>query len=68
MSDNVFVSHKVYFFGSNFTPSFTRSVPIPPDLIGGDYIGDAAYRERVQTWVREMWERKDAEIDRLLKA
>ena len=44
-----------------------RSVPIPPDLVGGDYIGDAAYRERVQAWVREMWERKDAEIDGLLK-
>lgn len=43
-----------------------RSIPIPPELIGGDYIGDPAYRERVQAWVRELWSRKDAEIDRLL--
>ena len=43
-----------------------KSIPIPPELIGGDYIGDAAYRERVQAWVRELWSRKDAEIDRLL--
>jgi 1-acyl-sn-glycerol-3-phosphate acyltransferase len=43
-----------------------KSIPIPPELIGGDYIGDAAYRERVQAWVRELWSRKDDEIDRLL--
>jgi hypothetical protein len=43
-----------------------RSIPIPPDLIGGDYIGDEAYRARVQAWVREMWERKDAEVEGLM--
>ncbi len=43
-----------------------KSTPIPAELIGGDYIGDAAYRERVQAWVRELWSRKDAEIHQLL--
>jgi 1-acyl-sn-glycerol-3-phosphate acyltransferase len=43
-----------------------RSIPVPPDLIGGDYIGDEAYRERVQAWVRELWSRKDEELDRIL--
>ena len=43
-----------------------KSTPIPPELIGGDYLGDAAYRERVQAWVREIWSRKDVEIDQLL--
>jgi len=43
-----------------------RHLPLPPDLLGGDYLEDASYRERVQTWVRELWSRKDEEIGRLL--
>jgi 1-acyl-sn-glycerol-3-phosphate acyltransferase len=45
-----------------------KSIPIPPDLIGGDYVGDAAYRERVQAFVREIWIRKDAEIEQILSS
>ncbi len=43
-----------------------KTYPIPEALLGGDYLGDADYRERVQAWVREIWSRKDDEIERLL--
>ena len=43
-----------------------RHSPIPPDLLGGDYLEDASYRERVQTWLRDLWSGKDEEIGRLL--
>lgn len=39
---------------------------IPADLLGGDYSGDAAYRERFQQWLTAMWTEKDALISRLL--
>jgi len=39
---------------------------IPPDLIGGDYQKDAAFRERVQTWVNTVWGEKDETISRVL--
>jgi 1-acyl-sn-glycerol-3-phosphate acyltransferase len=45
-----------------------RHFPIPSDLLSGDYLGDAAFRERFQGWVRELWDRKDAEIEALLAA
>lgn len=35
---------------------------IPEDLRRGNYTDDEAYRERFQAWVRELWERKDAQI------
>lgn len=39
--------------------------PIPADLIGGDYSGDAAYRQRFQQWLGGLWSEKDALIDGL---
>jgi 1-acyl-sn-glycerol-3-phosphate acyltransferase len=45
-----------------------RELPIPPDLIGGDYENDAAYRERFQTWVNELWVAKQARIDMMRSA
>jgi hypothetical protein len=41
-------------------------IPIPQELLGGDYEDDPVFRERFQTWVRELWERKDTALDRLL--
>ncbi len=35
---------------------------IPENLRRGNYTDDEAYRERVQAWVRALWERKDARI------
>jgi 1-acyl-sn-glycerol-3-phosphate acyltransferase len=45
---------------------FIRELPIPRDLLAGDYENDVAYRERCQGWVMELWGEKDAMIERLL--
>lgn len=34
--------------------------PIPRDLIGGDYENDPQARVRVQRWINEIWQEKDA--------
>ncbi len=39
---------------------------LPDALRAGDYAGDAAYRERVQRWITELWDAKDRRIDRML--
>jgi 1-acyl-sn-glycerol-3-phosphate acyltransferase len=43
-----------------------RELPVPQDLVGGDYEGDAAYRERFQAWINALWQAKDARIAALL--
>ena len=45
-----------------------RELPIPSDWFTGDYLGDAAFRERVQADVRTIWEEKDGLIEDLLAA
>lgn len=42
------------------------TLPIPPDMIHGDYEGDAEYRARFQAWVNGIWSRKDARLERML--
>lgn len=42
------------------------TLPIPADLIGGDYEADAEFRVRFQTWVNGIWSRKDARLERML--
>jgi hypothetical protein len=42
-----------------------RTLPIPPDLVGGDYEGDAMFRERFQRFIAELWAEKDARIGAL---
>ena len=44
-----------------------RERPIPQDLLGGDYEGDADYRKRLAVWVRAMWADKDTAIDEILR-
>lgn len=39
---------------------------IPADLIHGDYEHDEEFRARFQTWVNDLWTRKDARLGRLL--
>ena len=39
-----------------------RELPIPADLLGGDYQNDPAYRERFQRWISALWTEKDARI------
>ena len=45
-----------------------RERPIPVEFVGGDYQGDAAFRERFQLWMNGIWSDKDAAIARLRKA
>ncbi|MBH9551455.1 acyltransferase [Inhella gelatinilytica] len=40
---------------------------IPLDLVQGDYTDDPAFRARFQTWLNEVWEAKDREIDAVLQ-
>ena len=42
-----------------------RVMPVPQELLHGDYQDDEAFRQRFQAWVNELWERKDAELSRL---
>lgn len=42
------------------------SLPIPADMIRGDYESDAEFRARFQAWVNGLWSRKDARLDRML--
>ncbi|MGZ8255594.1 MAG: acyltransferase [Burkholderiaceae bacterium] len=37
-----------------------RQREIPPELLVGDYIGDKAFRSRMQEWVNSLWLEKDA--------
>jgi 1-acyl-sn-glycerol-3-phosphate acyltransferase len=39
--------------------------PIPAEVLGGDPIGDKAYRQRLSGWVDEQWQQKDRLIDEL---
>ncbi len=41
---------------------------LPVELTGGDYVRDETYRTRIQTWVDELWRRKDARIDALMRS
>ena len=43
-------------------------LPIPADLMHGDYEHDAEFRARFQAWVNTLWERKDARLERQLNA
>ena len=42
-----------------------RELPIPGDLLHGDYSLDPDYRARVQQWVQELWAGKDRELEEL---
>lgn len=41
-------------------------LPIPAELMHGDYENDAEFRARFQGWINTVWTRKDARLNRLL--
>jgi len=41
-------------------------LPLPAELLHGDYDGDAEFRARFQAWVNGLWQRKDARLERML--
>jgi len=43
-------------------------LPVPQELMAGDYENDAEYRKRFQTWINSIWSRKDARLERMLAA
>ncbi len=45
-----------------------RERPIPVEFVGGEYQGDAAFRERFQAWMNAIWAEKDATIARLMES
>jgi len=40
-----------------------RELPVPRELVGGDYANDPEYRARAQEWVNELWRAKDRLLD-----
>jgi 1-acyl-sn-glycerol-3-phosphate acyltransferase len=40
-------------------------LPIPAELLHGDYENDAEYRARFQSWINGIWTRKDARLQRM---
>jgi len=45
-----------------------RELPIPAQLIGGDYEGDPGFRTDFQRWINQMWLEKDRQIEQILSA
>ncbi len=41
-------------------------LPLPAELMGGDYAGDRAFRERFHAWLNGLWQRKDARLERMI--
>ncbi|OUR05360.1 acyltransferase, partial [Acinetobacter pittii] len=42
-----------------------RKIEIPDWVLGGNYEDDAAYRERFQQWVHDIWTEKDQLIEQM---
>jgi 1-acyl-sn-glycerol-3-phosphate acyltransferase len=40
-----------------------EQLPIPENLLHGDYMGDPAFREAAQSWVQQLWQDKDKAIE-----
>ncbi len=45
-----------------------QTLPVPSELMGGDYENDLAFRERVQEWINQVWTDKGATIDALSRS
>lgn len=41
-------------------------LPVPAELMAGDYLHDPVYRERCQNWINTLWQRKDARLERMI--
>jgi hypothetical protein len=44
-----------------------RALPVPQDLVQGDYENDPAVREAYQRWVQTLWQAKEATIENLIR-
>src|SRR5690606_36295700 len=43
-----------------------RQLPIPPELVAGNYQEDRAFRARFQQWMNWLWREKDEDMERML--
>jgi len=41
-------------------------LPVPAELMGGNYSEDRAFRERFHAWLNALWQRKDARLERMI--
>lgn len=41
-------------------------LPVPAELMGGNYTEDKAFRERFHAWLNALWLRKDAWLERMI--
>jgi 1-acyl-sn-glycerol-3-phosphate acyltransferase len=44
---------------------WVERVPIPKEMLGGNYFNDEVFRQNMQTWIHEMWLAKDERLSRL---
>ena len=44
-----------------------RLLQVPDDLRGGDYMGNAEFRQRFQDWLNRLWQEKERRIQKLLE-
>jgi 1-acyl-sn-glycerol-3-phosphate acyltransferase len=44
-----------------------RELPIPAELVGGDYRNDPQFRERFQTWINALWEVKETRLAMMMR-
>jgi 1-acyl-sn-glycerol-3-phosphate acyltransferase len=42
-----------------------EEIPIPAELLGGNYLDDEDFRMKMQSWIRSIWERKDRLLTQL---
>lgn len=45
-----------------------REIEVEPWMQEGDYLNDEAYRQQFQSWLSDLWHRKDSRIDEILAA
>ncbi len=41
---------------------WVERIEIPSDILGGNYFGDEAFRQRMQSWMQEIWLAKDERL------
>jgi 1-acyl-sn-glycerol-3-phosphate acyltransferase len=41
---------------------WVERIEIPRDMLGGNYFGDDAFRQRMQSWMQDIWLAKDARL------
>jgi 1-acyl-sn-glycerol-3-phosphate acyltransferase len=41
--------------------------PVPDDVDGRSYVDDDDYRTRIQSWVNDLWQAKDAELHEMIR-